>query len=250
MFALEPGTAGANLRVLGQSLPQPSAIVILSPHWMTRGEVVHVCAVAAPRTIHDFGGFDPKLYTLHYPAPGEPALAQRIRALLNEANIAAITDDSWGLDHGAWVPLMHLFPRATIPVVPISMPHRATPEHLYAVGKALTPLAEDDVLLIGSGSLTHNLFELQTADGAPAAPYAAEFDAWVRAAVARGDETALIDAMNRAPHAKRAHPTAEHWLPLVFALGAAKTPTPAQVLDGGILYGVLSMTSFVFGALG
>jgi 4,5-DOPA dioxygenase extradiol len=243
-FAIDPGLAGAQLRALGRALGKPKAVVIVSPHWMTRG--VAVGAAPRPETIHDFGGFPRALYALQYPAPGAPELAGRVRQLLQASGMAATLDAQRGLDHGAWVPLMHLYPDADVPVVQVSLPVGSDASGAFALGRALAPLAEEGVLVIGSGSLTHNLYEFRAGD-ATEAPYAREFSAWIRAAVEAGDVQRLQQALERAPHAERAHPTTEHFLPLLVAAGAAQDAAPATVLDGGIRHGVLAMESYVFG---
>lgn len=244
-FALEPGLAGAQLGALGRTLGRPKAVVIVSPHWQTRG--VEIGAAARPDTVHDFGGFPRALYELQYPAPGAPEVALRAQQVLGDAGIRASLDEHHGLDHGAWVPLMHLFPEADVPVVQVSMPRDLDAAGAVALGRALAPLAGEGVLVVGSGSLTHNLYEWRAgADGE--APYAREFTQWVRQAVLAGDRDALAATLERAPHARRAHPTEEHFLPLLVALGAARDLLPATVLDGGIRHGVLAMESYLFGA--
>lgn len=243
-FALEPGRAGAQLAALGRQLERPRAIVVVSPHWMTRG--VKVTGAPRPPTIHDFGGFDERLYGLSYPAPGDPALARRVAALLADAGWPAGVDPQRGLDHGAWVPLLHLVPQADVPVLQVSMPVDLDERSAYELGRALAPLAEDGVLVVGSGSLTHNLYEFRMGTS-PEAAYAREFTHWVRDAVRAGDVGRVLDALEQAPHAQRAHPTPEHFLPLPIALGAAGSALPATVLDGGIVHGVLAMESYVFG---
>jgi 4,5-DOPA dioxygenase extradiol len=244
-FALEPGLAGAQLGALARALPVPRAVVVVSPHWMTPG--VEVTAASAPGTIHDFGGFDRALYRMRYPAPGDPALARRVAALLRAAGWDAAPNEERGLDHGAWVPLMHLYPDATVPVVQVSMPMGLDARRAVDLGRALAPLADEGVLVVGSGSLTHNLYEFRAGTGEQGAAYAREFSEWIRAAVQAGDGERLADALERAPHAARAHPTTEHFLPLLVAFGAARAPLPATVLDGGIVHGVLAMESYAFG---
>ena len=246
-FALEPGEIGARLRTLGATLaPRTEAVVVLSPHWAT--PALAITAAAAPATIHDFGGFDHALYRLRYPAPGAPALAAEVRDRLVAAGIDASLDARRGLDHGAWVPLMHLFPAADRPVLQLSMPVDLDPRGAFALGRALSPLRERGVLLVGSGSLTHNLYELRS-PGAPAAETARAFAEWIAAAVAAGDTEALIDYRRRAPQAERAHPTEEHYLPLPFAAGAANPTEVARRIDGGVTYGVLSMDAYVWGGV-
>jgi 4,5-DOPA dioxygenase extradiol len=244
-YALEPGLAGAQLNKLGRVLPRPAAILVVSPHWMTRQP--EATSAVRPRTIHDFGGFDPALYDMSYPAAGHPELAARAIDLLRAAGWAsAALDPGRGLDHGAWVPLMHLYPQHEVPVFQVSLPHGLDSRSAFEYGHALAPLAEQGVLIVGSGSLTHNLFEFREGH-AGEAEYAQAFTAWIRDAVQAGDATRLIQALEQAPHATRAHPTAEHFLPLLVALGAAPSLLPATVLPGGIVHGVLSMESYLFG---
>ncbi len=243
-FAIEPGIAGARLAELGGALGRPRAVLVVSPHWMTRG--VRVTVGQAPGTIHDFGGFPPALYALRYPAPGAPVIGLRALELLRDAGFEAAPDPVRGLDHGAWVPLRHLFSRADIPVIQVSLPADSDPATALALGRALAPLAEEDVLVVGSGSITHNLTEFQPGTRR-AADYAREFTEWIRDAVRTGDLGRLEHALERAPHAARAHPTTEHYLPLLVAAGAAQRLTPNTVVDGGIEHGVLAMDAYVFG---
>lgn len=245
-FAIEPGLAGAQLSALGRSLEKPQAIVVVSPHWMTRDVVI--TATENPETIHDFGGFPDALYALQYRAPGAPTLADRLQQELISQGISARLDTNRGLDHGAWVPLMHLYPDADIPTLQVSLPADADEQRAFALGQALTSLAKEGVLIIGSGSLTHNLYEFRMHDtDGEAATYAQEFSSWVRQMVLAGDMTRLKQTLHIAPHGRRAHPTTEHFLPLLIAAGAALTPTPVTVLNGGIRHGVLAMESYLFG---
>ncbi|MBI5279699.1 MAG: dioxygenase [Burkholderiales bacterium] len=244
-FAIEPGLAGAQLAALGRILERPRAIVVVSAHWQTRG--VKVMSALRPATIHDFGGFDEKLYDIAYPAQGDPVLAQQVAGPLADAGWPVTVDPQRGLDHGAWVPLLHLYPDADVPVLQVSMPHDLDERGAFALGRALAPLAGQGVLVIGSGSLTHNLYEFRVG-AADEAAYAREFSQWIREAVRAGDAQRLVGALEQAPHARRAHPTAEHFLPLLVALGAAGQTLPATVLDGNIVHGVLAMESYLFGA--
>ena len=244
-FAIEPGLAGPQLTALGRALPRPRAVLVVSPHWMTPSPRVGL--VARPQTIHDFGGFDPALYEITYPVDGHPALAQRALEVLGDAGWTPQPDERRGLDHGAWVALRHLYPAADVPAFQVSLPSRLDPDTAWAFGAALAPLACEGVLIVGSGSLTHNLAEFRTGAGSDEA-YAGEFAAWVRDAVARGDSARLRQTLDLAPHARRAHPTTEHFWPLLVAAGAAASALPATVIDGGITHGVLAMDAFVFGA--
>ena len=243
MFVLEPGVLGPNLRAIGQSLRGITAVLVVSPHWQTRG--VRVGGSAAPETIHDFGGFHEPLYQLQYPAPGAPTLAQEAASLLVQAGFEATLDDHRGLDHGAWVPLRYLFPDAGVPVFQVSLPQHIDAAGALRLGQALAPLRERGVLVVGSGSLTHNLYEFRQHIRDP--EYAQQFVDWIREAMAARDVEALVDYRRRAPHAERAHPSEEHYLPLLVAVGASFGTDTARLVEGGMTYDVLSMDSFAFG---
>jgi len=243
-YALEPGVAGAGLAAAGKALPRPEAVLVVSAHWMTAQ--ARVTSSPQPATIHDFAGFGDALYALKYPAPGHPQLAQRARKFLDAAGWPAQADAHQGLDHGAWVPLRHMFPEADLPVFQVSMPAALDARQALAYGAALAPLADEGVLIIGSGSLTHNLHDFFRAREVDA-QYAGEFAAWIREAIQTGDRTRLADALTAAPHARRAHPTPDHFLPLLIAYGAARTPQPVTVLPGETIREVLVMESYVFG---
>jgi 4,5-DOPA dioxygenase extradiol len=242
-FALDPGLLGPKLKRVGERLPDLAAVAVISAHWQTAG--VHVMQTAVPETLHDFGGFPQALYRLRYPAPGAPRFASETAVLLKAAGIEASLDDRLGLDHGAWVPLLYLLPKAQIPVYQVSMPFDLDAQGALRLGMALKSLRQRGVLVMGSGSLTHNLGEIGLSDPR-ATKYAAEFTAWVRAQIESRDLQALADYRRRAPHAVRAHPTEEHFLPLLVALGASGDADAVTVLEGGMTYGVLSMESYVF----
>lgn len=245
LFALDAGETGPALTRWGAALrtqfPGLRGVLIMSPHWMAPG--VRVGTGAQPTTWHDFGGFPPALYQLHYPAPGSPALAGEVLALLHQAGIEAEGDAKRPFDHGAWVPLMHLFPQADVPVVQIALPEHAGPAEVYALGAAVQSLRSQGVLVIGSGSMTHNLGEFFGGAREPA-PYVLAFSRWIEAALARGDMAALLDYRRQAPEAARAHPTEDHFLPLFFALGAAGKDLHANYLSREVMYSMLAMDAF------
>ena len=243
-FALEPGVLGARLREIGSSLESLSGVAIVSPHWQTRD--LRVATSARPETIHDFGGFDPKLYTLSYPAPGAPDLALATIRLLADAGLPAIGDAQWGLDHGAWVPMMHLLPEARVPVYQVSVPYNLSTQGAIELGRALAPLRDQGVAIVASGSMTHNLSEFRGATNG-VAPYVSEFTDWIRAAVLKRDMGALVDYRKQAPHAVRAHPTEEHFLPLHVAIGATDDGEAATVIEGQTTYGIINMESYGWG---
>jgi len=246
-FAIDPGKAGPLLAQLGRELPRPKAVLVMSPHWITRG--LRVATTPSPETIHDFGGFPDELYRIQYPAPGAPAVAKRALELLDADGWQAQPDTEWGLDHGAWVPVRHLFPDADVPVFQVSMPHTLDGAGAVRLGRALAPLAEEGVLIVGSGSITHNLREVVwgAGEGNAGPTYANEFVDWARKAVKNHDGEALANYMTSAPHARRAHPTPDHYLPLPFAFGAGDPGAPVRVIDGGMTFGVLAMDAYVFG---
>ncbi len=242
-FALEPGILGPKLQALGRQLTGIGAVLIVSPHWQTAD--VRVMSGTQPETLHDFGGFPPEFYELRYPAVGAPALATEAMRLLAEAGFAVSADARRGLDHGAWVPMSHLVPDASIPVFQVSMPRDLDTAGALALGRALSPLRKCGVLVIGSGSLTHNLYESRrTTDEAA---YAKEFVRWSRVAVLDRDLDSLVGYRRLAPHAERAHPSEEHYLPLLVAIGASDEDESASVIEGGMTYGVLSMDSYAWG---
>jgi 4,5-DOPA dioxygenase extradiol len=244
-WAIEPGIIAPRLAALAGSLPRPRAILVVSPHWTSRE--LRVMTSPAPETVHDFGGFPRALYQLQYPAPGAPALAQSVMALLAAQGYTVKADAEAGFDHGAWVPLMHMYPNADVPVVQLSMRAGDGPEDCFRIGRALAALREQGVLIIGSGSLTHNLYEVRQGQDHPET-YVKAFAFWVREALESGDVNALLDYRRRAPHAERAHPTEEHLLPLFFAMGAAGSDAVgARCIEGGITHGVLAMDAFVLG---
>ena len=242
LFAVEPGTSGPALQQWGAGLPADlRGVVVMSPHWMARSPAV--MTTAAPATWHDFGGFPPELYTLQYPAPGSPELGQEVIGLLQAAGIAAQADAKRPLDHGTWVPLMHLLPRANVPVVQVAMPVGWDARRLYAMGEALQSLRASGVLVVASGSMTHNLAEFFGGDRG-VAPYVVEFSRWIESRLQEGDVEALFNYRSQAPHAHRAHPTDDHFLPLFFAMGAAGAAARPHYLTREVMYSMLAMDSF------
>ena len=244
MLAVEPGRAGAMLAELGRTLPRPRAILVVSAHWQTR--VPTASTAAQPETIHDFGGFPRVLYEIRYPASGDPALGEAVATRLTRAGIPATTDSLRGLDHGAWVPLRYLAPDADVPVLQLSLPAGWTTAQYLAYGRALQGLGDEGVLVMGSGSITHNLYEFQMG-GVSEDPRALAFTGWIEARLANADLPALLDYRRQAPHAVWAHPTEEHLMPLFVALGAASGWPAHQVLHGGLRDRVMSMDAYLFG---
>ncbi len=252
MTALEPGDAGAFMRRLGPAIDaafgRPKAIVMVSAHTMTREPVV--LAAAQHPTIHDFGGFDPKLQTLRYDAPGDPPLAKHVLQLLINAGLPGHMVAEGGLDHGIWTVLRYVYPETNIPVVPLAWVPTWAAARQFELGEALAPLRREGVLLIGSGSITHNLrlfmgnqFLLES----PEVPESLAFREWFASTSAQSDWDALLDYRHRAPHAVAMHPTDEHLLPWHVAAGAAGRIAPPLRLHSGAAYGCIGMDAYAFG---
>lgn len=246
-FAVEPGRLGPKLAELGQRLGDVKALLIASPHWQTAN--VSVMTTASPRTIHDFGGFPEHLYRLQYPVSGHPALAAEVGRWLADMGCSVHLDHQRGLDHGAWVPLTYLAPEGRIPAFQVSLPADLDAVRALRLGKLLAHWRQHGVVIVGSGSLTHNLYEFRQ-HARDAEEYAQEFTRWVRRTIEHRDEQSLIEYRSKAPHAQRAHPTEEHFLPLLVAFGASHDEEAMDVLEGGVTHGVLSMESYAWGAQG
>jgi 4,5-DOPA dioxygenase extradiol len=229
------------LRGLGAKLEKPKAILVASAHWDTPAPALN----AAPRnaTIHDFAGFPKSLYELRYEAPGAPALAERAASLLAGAGLRASIDAERGLDHGAWVPLMLMYPGADIPVLQISVQSRAGAAHHIALGRALAPLREEGVLILGSGGFVHNLGAIDW-NGGPEPEWSRAFAGWIHQHLLARDETAFADYRLRAPHAAEAHPTEEHFMPLFVAYGVGGESV--ERLHTSATFGSLRMDAYSF----
>lgn len=247
MLAVEPSIYGTAWQTMAAALPKPAAILMVSAHWNTRQPAVS--AAAQPATIHDFGGFPAALYDIRYPAPGAPQLATRVAHLLTQADIPAGIAPDRGLDHGAWVPLQQMYPAADIPVTQLSVQPGQGAEWHLRLGEALRPLRGEDVLIIGSGSLTHNLheyhfdeFNMDVADD-----YVHAFQDWMYQALKHNDRAALSGWQQQAPSAHRAHPSTEHLLPLFVAYGAAAETPSVQRPLANYSGRALAMDCYVFG---
>ncbi|HVE49722.1 MAG TPA: class III extradiol ring-cleavage dioxygenase [Casimicrobiaceae bacterium] len=247
MTAIEPGAAGDAWRALAAALPRPRAVLIASAHWETG--LPMLTGSAKPETIHDFGGFPQALYEIVYPAAGAPQVAAEATDVLKRAGITAAIDGCRGLDHGAWVPLRHMYPNAEIPVVQISVqPDRGAAHHI-ALGRALAPLAEKDVLVIGSGHVTHNLRDWSlNLRRASQLPYVTEFADWLADRLESNDDAALVGWREQGPNATRAHPSEEHFLPLLIAYGAAGERPRVERVHREVIGGALAMDAYRFGA--
>jgi 4,5-DOPA dioxygenase extradiol len=242
MTALDQGPYAKALAAFGESV-RPEAIVVISAHWQEAG--IRIASAARPELIYDFGGFPRELYQLKYGAPGSPELAAQVAAELRRAGFESVLDEHRGWDHGVWVPLRLMFPSATVPVVAVSLPVAWSPEQLHRLGQALGGLREKGALILGSGGIVHNLRLMNWAEkDAPVDPWAREFQEWVRDAVARRDLASLFGFEKLAPHARRAVPTAEHFVPLFPVLGAAGDYRQVVAIFEGFEHGNMSMYSF------
>lgn len=246
-LALSDSPARHFLETLGLGLERPDAIVIASAHHEADG--VAVRAPARFRTWHDFGNFDRRLFDMRYEPPGDPRLADEIVSLLAAAGLEPMRDDGDLIDHGAWVPLSLLFPEADIPVVMVSIDPRRDSRWHERIGRALAPLRDRNVLLIGSGSISHNLRAVFGARPGDDRAWVEGFTAWLEAAIRAGDREAVLDAMASAPDAARNHPTDEHLLPFFFALGAGGGAAGRR-LHHSYTYEVLAMDAYAFGESG
>jgi 4,5-DOPA dioxygenase extradiol len=242
---IDPSLPSHEFGVLSAQLPRPEAVLMLSAHWGTAQPVASTAS--APETIHDFYGFPRQLYEIRYPAPGAPDVARRAAALLGEDGIRSAVEPH-GLDHGAWVPMLLMFPDAKVPVAQLSIQPNLDPAHHFRVGRALRALKDDGVMVIGSGQITHNLraadFSARPED---ADPRVEEFTGWFEERLAAHDIDALLDYRRQAPHAVFMHPTDEHLLPVFAALGAADDDYSLAIQSLGTYQRALAMTNYVFG---
>ena len=254
MIALEPGAAGACLQRLGPAIDatfgRPKAILAISAHTAARAPLL--LAAARHEAVYDFGNFDPKLFTLRYDVPGAPALAERAAAVLRAAAIPVQVLAEGGLDHGIWTALRYLYPAADIPVLPLAFVTSQSPAQQFAMGEAIAALADEGVLVLGTGSITHNLRRalaggLRASPSQPEIPESVAFREWMRSRSAALDWDALFAYRQRAPHAVDMHPTDEHLLPWFVAAGAGGRAEPAVRIHSSLSMGCLGMDAYAFG---
>lgn len=226
-------------RNIGEGLGKPRGVVMVSAHWETQG--LGVTGQTAPPTIHDFGGFPAELFAMQYPAPGSPELAARVAALTG-----AVVTDQWGLDHGTWSVLAHVWPEADVPVVQLSLDRRLDARGHYELGQALAPLRDEGVIIAGSGDWVHNLRTWKRDGGGPY-PWATAFDTAVKAALVAGDHDALIDWVHLAEDAQLSVPTDEHYLPLLYVVAQQRPGEPVAFFNDRIEGGSISMTGVRIG---
>ena len=245
MMTLGPNQWAEAWSKMGLSLGKPKAILCVSAHWYTNG--VGVLSTAAPRTIHDFGGFPRALYELQYPAPGDPDLARRVQKLLEPVPVEL--SEAWGYDHGTWTVLRHMYPQADVPIVQLSIDGTKPPEYHFEIGRRLAPLREEGILILGSGNLVHNLMAYRGDDTSiPAFDWAARFDAWARQAIEARDFEELVRFRMLGKDAALSNPTPEHYLPLLYVAGAGLVSEPLAFPVEGITGGSVSMLTVQIGA--
>ncbi|PVZ88713.1 dioxygenase [Serratia sp. S1B] len=241
LLALDPEQVGPALQRLGLNLPRPQAIVVMSAHW--ESQALEVSSAVRPETWHDFRGFPPALYQLRYPAPGQPELAEQILHLLAEAGLHAHANSTRPRDHGVWMPLLHLYPEADIPVVEISLPMSYSAEEIFKIGQTLKELRQQQILLIGSGSITHNLAELSWHNAQATVPvWASEFRNYVVQKLNHQNYEAVLD-WQTIPHIEQNHPSLEHLAPLFFAMGLGHRFT---IVHSSFSMGALGMDIYRF----
>lgn len=245
MNTLEDNRFTRAWREIGRRLPKPDAILAISAHWYVPS--LAVTAMDYPATLHDFGGFPPALFEFQYPAPGSPALASRVQETLSPLNVAG--DQSWGLDHGVWSVLAHVFPEAEIPVVQLSIDRNRPNDFHYRIGQQLTILRNEGVLILASGNIVHNLAELRWDEPEAPCDWAMRFEDTVKDKIRLCDHTALIDYPRLDPQAHRSVPTAEHYLPLLPILGAMRGDDDVSFPVEGLHMGSLSMLTVLGGNL-
>ena len=245
MLALEDAPTSTFLRSLTLALPKPTAILVASAHWETAEP--NITGAIHPQTIHDFQGFPKALYALRYAASGSPALAERVQSLLADAGMKANIDPVRGLDHGAWNPLLLMYPKADIPVIELSVQPQQDARWHYRIGQALAALRNENILIIGSGNLTHNLREAFRSSHTTTPSWVTSFSEWVAGRVAEAEVESLLKWQELAPYAQENHPTAEHFLPFFVALGAGGIPLLTNRLHEDTALGVLAMDAYAFG---
>ena len=241
MYAIAKNRYTEAWRAMADSMPRPRAIVSVSAHWYTRG--TGVTANERQKTIHDFGGFPQELFDIEYPAPGDPALAERVQKLLQPVQVHS--DRSWGLDHGTWSVLRHAYPEADVPIIQLSIDGTQEPGFHYEVGERLRPLREEGVLVAGFGNVVHNLRYMNRGESEPAYDWAARFQARVHEALEKRDHDTLIHFERLGRDAELSVPTPDHYLPLLYIIGAQRDGETASIPVEGIDMGSVSMLSFV-----
>lgn len=240
MYALEPNRFTEAWATLGKSLKRPDAVLVISAHWVTRG--VWVTAMSKPKTIHDFGGFPQALFDIQYPAPGSPALADRVKELLNFPVV--LEENEWGIDHGAWSVLKYMYPHADVPIVQLSLDGSRSARAHYELAKQLRPLRDENILILSSGNVVHNLRTIDWHDNAVPHPWAQEFNQFFVSEMHADHHESLIDWERYGDAAHLSIPTAEHYWPALYTLALQERGEHAKVFTNGIEMSSISMLGF------
>jgi len=243
MFALDSSLAAQNLSNQTERFDSVDAIVVISSHWPTRGNYVNTNE--QPQTIHDFGGFTAALYQLKYPASGSSSVGNKVIGLLNHSGIKAKAENNRGWDHGVWVPLLHLRPNADKPIVQLSLNANMSPDELERLGNTLMTLRQQNIAIICSGSLTHNLYDIRISHER-VANYAERFEKWARETVVAGNIEDAKQPQIKSAHYAKSHPTSEHYLPIIIAMAASDESEKVNILASPILHHSISMESYVW----
>lgn len=243
MNALELNSYTRVWQDLGRSLPRPRAILCISAHWYIRHTAV--TAQADPPTIHDFYGFPQELFAFRYPSPGSAALVERVQQLVTQTPVQA--DSEWGIDHGAWSVLTHLYPQADIPVVQLSIDATRPPAWHYELGRTLSPLRDEGILIVGSGNVVHNLRQMRRDGEGSAWNWATSFNDQARRFILDGDHQPLQEYLSLGEGARLSVPTPEHYLPLLYVLGTQRPGEQARIVTDGIDLAAISMLSTLVG---
>ena len=240
MYAIEPNRHTAVWSALGKSLKRPDAILVISAHWVTRG--TWVTAMAKPSTIHDFGGFPQALFEVQYPAPGSPALADRVQELLKVPVV--LEENEWGIDHGAWSVLKYMYPEANVPVVQLSLDGSMSARQHYELAKQLSPLRDENILILSSGNVVHNLRTIHWQEGAEPYPWATKFNDFFVSEIRANRHDALIDWEQFGDAAHLSIPTAEHYWPALYTLALQQEGEQATIYTNGIEMSSIGMLGF------
>lgn len=241
MLAVNPEQVGPALHRLSNNLPEPKAIIVMSAHW--ESHVLEISTATRPNTWHDFRGFPEPLYQIRYPAPGSTEISERLLSLLAEHHITAHANSSRPRDHGVWTPLLHMYPKANIPVITLSLPRKYTAQQIHHIGEIIAVLRKEQILIIGSGSITHNLKELTWNDShAPTPSWASTFRNHVVHQLQQGNQDSILDWQSLA-HIEKNHPTLEHFAPLFFSMGTGKT---FSIVHSSFSMGSLGMDIYRF----
>jgi 4,5-DOPA dioxygenase extradiol len=242
MNALAENDFTKSLNQLGQKIPRPKAILCVSAHWQTEG--TFVTSSDNPKQIYDFYGFPRELNELKYPVKGSKAAAMKVHSLIEHTSVG-FDNGQWGIDHGTWSVLIHLYPIAPVPVLQLSLDLQLSPSQHYELAQELVKLREEGFLIVGSGNIVHNLWKIGWADDAPAHPWALQFDSWFKEKLLNSDDTALVNDFKTAPGGAESVPTLEHYLPALYILGARSPEDKLSFIYEGIQNSSISMRSFL-----